>query len=157
MSPGNRNPPFKTHEFTEHFSSGNNRNFQFFGGNQFRVIRFDRRRDDNRTRELSISGLEVGPIMTDHYANILLLQARDIIAVSDVAALNHIAQHIESFGNTAHANTADTDKMQNPDFGRNVTHALKTFSMGANWVNYYRNCPRETISFGAIPAKPHLP
>jgi len=54
-------------------------------------------------------------------------QAFDIGVVREVTALNRIAQIVQDFSNTRHADAADSDEMDGADGKRHLSHAMASF------------------------------
>ena len=110
MRPGNRDAVFEAHQLSQHFGPRNDRNTERAGTHDFRVRIFDSRRDDHN---IGI-GMDVLWLVTIHNVRAVAFQAQRCFRFGQVRATDLIAEIEQDFGNAAHADSANTDKMNPP-------------------------------------------
>ena len=107
---GNGNAVAKTHQFRQHLGAANNRNTRFVGGDDFRVIRRNRAGNHDNAR---IAHVFRAMVEINRGAKLSQLLGHRIRR--QVGAANLITFVGQNFGNTAHAGTANANKVNVPD------------------------------------------
>ena len=113
MSSRNGNALLQPHQFRQHFGAADHGNAPFARGHQFGIITADCGRHHHHFGLADIVGR-----MADKYRHTQIAQAFDIGIVGRIRALHGIAKIMQHFGNTGHADTANSDKMNGTQFTR---------------------------------------
>ena len=113
MRTANRNRMTEAHQLGQHFGAAHDRQQLFACSNQLGIVLLDRRRNDN-----NFGIADVFSLVADKDLNAFFTQALHIGAVGLVRALYMIAEIVQHFGNTAHADAANSDEMDKPDIQR---------------------------------------
>ena len=103
---GDGDAAFESHQLGQHLRARHDRDFPFAGGDDFRIIRLDRRRDHD--------GIGAGDVlggMADGDADALAFEAAGRGAGGEIGAADVEIEVGEDFGDAAHPGTADADEV----------------------------------------------
>lgn len=110
MRASNGNAVTKTHQLRQHLGATNNRNTRFVGGDNLRVIRRNCAGNDDNAR---IAHILRAMVEINRGAKLSQLLSHRIRR--QIGAANLITFVGQNFGNTAHAGTANANKVNVPD------------------------------------------
>src|ERR1700730_3908388 len=106
MGPGDGDALLEAHELGEHFRAAHDGQAFFSGGDNFRIIALDGRRDHDDLRRP-----EVFRAMTDVDKRAFFAQSQHIGTLRRVRALDRVAEVEQNLGYAGHAYAAYSDKM----------------------------------------------
>ena len=124
MGAAHRHAGFEAHQLRQHFGAAHDRQVTVAGLDQLRIVGFDRRGNDHH-----LGVAEIGGIVADRNGNAALAQARHVVIVGDVRALNLVAKCRHDLGDTAHADAANADEMNGP-------YAARQFHVGLSLASF---------------------
>ena len=110
---GDGDAAFQPHQLGQHLGAAHHRQALLAGGNEFRVVALDRRRHHQH-----LGAVEVLRLVADGDLGALVAQPLDVGVVARVRALHRIAEVDQHLGDAAHADAADANEMDRPDFAR---------------------------------------
>src|SRR5206468_11499132 len=113
-----RERPFEPHQLGKHFGAPHHRKAPRPRGGNLRIVRVDRRGNDDDLRGAQISGR-----VPDSHRYPEFAKPPDIRAIGEVAALNPIAEVMQYLGYATHADSTDAHKMKGADCPGKGPHA----------------------------------
>lgn len=111
MAAGNRDGKFHFQKFSQHFRPRNHRNIFAMRLNNFRIIRFNRRRNHRH-----IGAADIFRCMSARHLHAQPLQTKRRIGDLGIRTADAVTKIKEHFGDAAHADATNADKMDALDF-----------------------------------------